>query len=286
MGVLVLDTVSEMRNWRRGRSAGTRVGLVPTMGAFHEGHLSLMRRAAADCELTVVSLFVNPTQFGPGEDLERYPRDLETDLELASREGVDIVFAPERADMYPDGYATYAEVERLTDGLCGRFRPGHFRGVTTIVLKLLNIVQPQRAYFGEKDYQQLTAIRRMVHDMNLGYEIVGMPTVRESDGLAMSSRNAYLSPDERRAALVLPRSLTKARQLVESGERSAARVLDALRRQFAEEPLVSLQYAEIVDPDTLAAVEHCDREVVIAAACLVGETRLIDNQILRMRERS
>ena len=286
MGLLLLDSVSKMKDWRRGRAEDETVGLVPTMGAFHEGHLSLIRRSVAECDVTVVSLFVNPTQFGPSEDLERYPRDLEGDLESASREGVEAVFAPEPSDMYPDEYATYVEVERLTAGLCGRFRPGHFRGVTTIVLKLLNIARPHRAYFGEKDYQQLTVIRRMGADMNLDCEIVPMPTVREPDGLAMSSRNANLSPEGRGAALVLPRSLTKARQLIESGERSAETVLQVVRRMFADEPRVSLQYVEIVDPDTLVPVERCDRDVVIAAACLVDGTRLIDNQTVRMLERS
>ncbi|MGD8238585.1 MAG: pantoate--beta-alanine ligase [Armatimonadota bacterium] len=285
MQVLVLDTVSAMTHWRRSRSADTCVGLAPTMGALHEGHLSLIRGAVADCDATVVSLFVNPTQFGPGEDLERYPRDFEGDLEAAAREGVDAVFAPRAVEMYPEQHATHVEVERLTEGLCGRFRPGHFRGVTTIVLKLLNIARPHRAYFGEKDYQQLTVIRRMVADMNLDCEIVGMPTVREADGLAMSSRNAHLSPEQRQAALVLPRSLTKARQLVESGERSAARVLQAAEKLFADEARVSLQYVEVVDPDTLVPVERCDGDVVIAAACLVGDTRLIDNQIVRLRRR-
>jgi len=282
--MVVLKSVSEVRAWRRRvRADDASVGLAPTMGALHQGHLSLIRRAVADCDVTAVSLFVNPTQFGRGEDLESYPQDLERDVELASREGVDVLFAPPTANMYAEGYATWVEVERLTTGLCGRFRAGHFRGVTTIVLKLLNVVQPDRAYFGEKDYQQLAVIRRMVQDLDLECEIVGMPTIREPDGLAMSSRNAYLSPEQRRAALVLPRSLTKARQLIESGERSAGKVLRAVKSRFAAEPLASLQYAEIVDPDTLEPVERCDRDVVIAAACLVGDTRLIDNQMVKLR---
>jgi len=282
--MVVLKSVSEVRAWRRRvRADDASVGLAPTMGALHQGHLSLIRRAVADCDVTAVSLFVNPTQFGRGEDLESYPQDLERDVELASREGVDVLFAPPTANMYAEGYATWVEVERLTTGLCGRFRAGHFRGVTTIVLKLLNVVQPDRAYFGEKDYQQLAVIRRMVQDLDLECEIVGMPTLREPDGLAMSSRNAYLSPEQRRAALVLPRSLTKARQLIESGERSAGKVLRAVKSRFAAEPLASLQYAEIVDPDTLEPVERCDRDVVIAAACLVGDTRLIDNQMVKLR---
>lgn len=285
--MVVLKSVSEVRAWRRRvRADDASVGLVPTMGAFHQGHLSLIRRAVADCDVTAVSLFVNPTQFGRGEDLESYPQDLERDVELASREGVDVLFAPPTANMYAEGYATWVEVERLTTGLCGRFRAGHFRGVTTIVLKLLNVVQPDRAYFGEKDYQQLAVIRRMVQDLDLECEIVGMATIREPDGLAMSSRNTYLSPEQRRAALVLPRSLTKARQLIESGERSAGKVLRAVKSRFAAEPLASLQYAEIVDPDTLEPVERCDRDVVIAAACLVGDTRLIDNQMVKLRERA
>lgn len=259
------------------RSLGHSIGLVPTMGAYHEGHLSLMRQARTDCDCVVVSLFVNPTQFGPGEDYEQYPRDLERDRELAEQIGVSVLFAPEVEEMYPRGDDTHVEVEELTKGLCGRFRPGHFRGVTTVVLKLFNIVSPDRAYFGEKDYQQLKAIQRMVRDLHLDIDIVPMPIVREPDGLAMSSRNEYLSAEQRQAALAVPRSLTEAQKVLKSGQKTAAAVRGAVEACFAEEELAQLQYAEVVDAETLEPLEAVDRPARLAIAALIGETRLIDN---------
>lgn len=253
------------------------VGLVPTMGAFHEGHLSLMRQARADCDCVVVSLFVNPTQFGAGEDYQQYPRDTERDIELAEQLGVVVLFAPSVHEMYGERLQTYVEVEELPKGLCGPFRPGHFRGVTTVVLKLFNIVSPDKAYFGEKDYQQLKIIQRMVEDLNLGVEIVPMPIVREPDGLAMSSRNDCLSPEERKAALVVPKSLTEAQKVIESGQKSAAAIRAAVEACFAGQDLGRMQYAEIVDAKTLEPLTVVDRPARLAVAALVGQTRLIDN---------
>jgi len=257
------------------------IGLVPTMGAFHEGHLSLMRQARSDCDCVVVSLFVNPTQFVPGEDLERYPRDFDRDADLAEQVGANVLFAPAAEEVYPEGYQTYVEVEELTKGLCGRFRPGHFRGVTTVVLKLLNMVNPHKAYFGEKDYQQLKVIERMARDLNLGVEIVAMPIVREPDGLAISSRNDYLSPQERGAALVVPRSLTEAQKVLQSGQRAAAALRQAVEACFAGEGMARLQYVEVVDAETLEPLEVVERPARLAVAALVGQTRLIDNCPLR-----
>lgn len=258
------------------RREGRSVGLVPTMGAFHAGHLSLMRRAVADNDVTVVSLFVNPTQFGPQEDFSQYPRDLEGDAQKAREAGVSLIFAPSEEEMYPSGACTWVTVDRLTEGLCGRYRPGHFRGVTTVVTKLLNVVQPDRAYFGEKDYQQLQVIRRMVRDLLIPVEVIAQPTVREPDGLAMSSRNAYLSPEERQAAVRLPQALEAAADLVRQGATGA----DAVRRALEllqSEPLLRPQYVEAVDPETLEDRSASGAPLVLAAAVMVGKTRLIDN---------
>jgi pantoate--beta-alanine ligase len=274
----VCDTIAETRAILHDRRArGEAIGLVPTMGAFHEGHLSLMRRSRELDGCVVVSLFVNPTQFGPGEDFPAYPRDLEGDLRLAEQIGVDLVFAPEVGEMYPDGFQTHVEVERLTQGLCGAFRPGHFRGVATVCCKLFNMIAPHRAYFGEKDYQQLKVIQRLVADLNMEVQIVPLPTVREPDGLAMSSRNAYLTPDERRAALALVRSLTAAQKVVQSGDRQAEAVLAAMRAVFDAEPRARLQYAEVVDAETLEPLATIDRPARALVAAYVGQTRLIDN---------
>ncbi len=258
------------------RRNGKSVGLVPTMGAFHEGHLSLMRRSVADNEVTVVSLFVNPTQFGPREDLSSYPRDLEGDARKARETGVSLVFAPEAKEMYPNGACTWVTVEGLTEGLCGRYRPGHFRGVTTVVAKLLNIVRPDRAYFGEKDYQQLQVIRRMVRDLMMPVDIVPQPTVREPDGLAMSSRNAYLSPTERQAAVRIPRALREAAELVRRGA-TGGEAMQRVQELLGEEPLLKPQYIEAVDPETLADRSAAGAPLLLAAAVYAGDTRLIDN---------
>jgi pantoate--beta-alanine ligase len=259
------------------RAQGASVGLVPTMGALHEGHLSLIRAARAENDAVVVSIFVNPTQFGPSEDLERYPRDLERDHGLAERAGADLIFAPAVGEMYPERYSTWVEVEGLTAGLCGRSRPGHFRGVCTVVAKLLDICLPDRAYFGEKDAQQLAVITRMVRDLDMRVQIVPCPTVREPDGLAMSSRNTRLMPAERAQAPVLYRALSAARDLVQGGELEAAALDQAVRSVLAEAPLAEVDYVEIVRVDDLTPVTAIGGECLIALAVWFGDTRLIDN---------
>ncbi len=258
------------------RAAGEVVGLVPTMGALHEGHLSLVRRAVRECDFTVVSIFVNPTQFGPGEDLDRYPRDLEADAALCEVEGVDLIFAPEPGEMYAEDARTTVSVAELTEGLCGAYRPGHFDGVTTVVCKLLNIVGPDRAYFGDKDYQQLVVIRRMARDLDMPVEVIGCPTVREADGLAMSSRNRHLSEAERAAAPALQRALQEGARAAESGA-AGDEVEGIVAEALAREPLVRPQYIRAVDPDTLRRLPGRGGPMVIAAAAHVGQTRLIDN---------
>ncbi|MDK2854839.1 MAG: pantoate--beta-alanine ligase [Bacillota bacterium] len=275
----VLETVAAVRaRVRAERRAGKSIGLVPTMGYLHEGHLSLIRRARAECDFVVVSIFVNPLQFGPQEDYNTYPRDLNRDTRLAAEAGADVIFHPTPEEMYPAGFQTHVEVEKLSQGLCGAFRPGHFRGVATVVTKLFNIVGPDRAYFGEKDAQQLAIIRRMVRDLNLDVEIVPMPIVRESDGLALSSRNTYLSPAERRAATVLYRALVYGRDLIAAGERDGLRVRDAVRRTLESEPLVSrIDYVAVVDPDTLEEKTTLSGSVMLAVAAYIGKVRLIDN---------
>lgn len=280
-----IETIAEMRKhlagWRR---AGRSIGLVPTMGYFHRGHLSLMERARRENDRVVVSLFVNPTQFGPGEDFERYPRDPDRDRALAEAAGVDAIFSPSPGEMYPQGFQTYVEVTELSQGLCGASRPGHFRGVATVVTKLFNIVQPDRAYFGEKDAQQLRVVKRMVRDLNLPVEIIPVATVREPDGLAMSSRNTYLSPEERRAALVLSKSLFYARERVEGGECDVCRLKAEMREIISREPLVDLEYLEFRDSENLQPVSAVKGEVLIALAARVGKTRLIDNITVKRGE--
>jgi pantoate--beta-alanine ligase len=258
-----------------------RVGFVPTMGSLHEGHLSLVRVARRRSDAVVVSVFVNPAQFGPEEDLEAYPRDFGRDRRLLGQEGVDVVFHPDAKIMYPDGFATSVAVERLTRGLCGRTRPGHFRGVTTVVAKLLNVVKPNIAVFGQKDAQQALVIRRMARDLDFDTRIVIAPTVREPDGLAMSSRNSYLTPEQRRQAPVLYRSLRQARRMVREGERDAARVKLAMRRLIRRESGSRIDYVEVVDTDELRPVRRVRGRVLIAVAVYLGRARLIDNIILR-----
>ena len=277
-----VERIPEVRaQVRDARAKGSRVGLVPTMGALHEGHASLIRMARGETGLVVVSIFVNPTQFGPGEDLAKYPRPLEADLEVCRREGASLVFAPPASEMYPAGFATAVHVAGLVEKMCGAFRPGHFDGVCTVVAKLLEIVRPDVAYFGEKDAQQLAVVRRMVADLNLPVEIRGCPLVREPDGLAMSSRNAYLSADERRRALVLSAALAEARDALRQGERAAGRIVDQVRRRIDAAKGVNLEYAAVVDPDTLADLERIGEKVLVAVAAKVGNTRLIDNVLLR-----
>lgn len=264
------------------REAGNKIGLVPTMGYFHEGHLSLMRLACKECNTVVVSIFVNPIQFGEEEDYGRYPRNWDRDLELALSTGVDAIFSPEVEEMFPHGYATYVEVENLTEGLCGRFRPGHFRGVATIVAKLFNIIQPDKAYFGRKDVQQALVIQRMVRDLHLPLEIVLAPIVREKDGLALSSRNVYLSPEERSAALVLNRSLKRARSLISAGEREVEKVLEEIQKAIREEPRARAEYVEIRKMPDLTPLNRIEGSVLIALAVWIGNTRLIDNTVMEV----
>ncbi len=272
----ILETPTEMRTWAdEQRRNGRTIGCVPTMGALHEGHASLIRAAVAENDAAVLTLFVNPTQFGPNEDFSRYPRTFDADRALAESLGVASLYVPTAQDMYPDGYATYVEVEELGNGLCGRSRPGHFRGVATVVTKLLCAVKPHRAYFGQKDAQQLAIIQRMTRDLDLGVEIVPMPIVREPDGLAMSSRNRYLSVDDRQRALCLHRALETGRNLMAQGERRAAKVLDAVRQELAEADRVD--YVELVNAETLTPLEQVDGRVLLAVAAFVGTTRLIDN---------
>lgn len=262
---------------------GWSVGLVPTMGFFHEGHLSLMR-AARENDVVVVSLFVNPAQFGPGEDLAAYPRDLERDLKMAESVGVDIVFHPAPEEMYPEPFLTHVDVERVTAGLCGRSRPGHFRGVTTVVTKLLHIIPADRAYFGQKDAQQLAVIRQMVRDLNMDIEVVACPIIREPDGLAMSSRNAYLGDAERRAATVLHRSLREAERLVESGERRATEIEAAVHTVFKDEPLAQLEYIEVCDNIGMQPIAQLEGTILVAVAAKIGGSRLIDNVLLKVED--
>jgi len=278
----VVSTVDAARAAiRAARRQGQLIGVVPTMGALHEGHLSLIRRARAECGYVVVTLFVNPTQFGPAEDLSRYPRPFEADCELSAGAGADLMFAPPVEEVYPEGFATYVNVEGLTQGLCGGSRPTHFRGVTTVVSKLFNMLQPDRAYFGEKDYQQLQVIRRMTRDLDFPIEIVPCPIVREPDGLAMSSRNRYLSPEERRSALSLSRALAAARESFTTGERKAAALVAAAREVFEAVPQVRIDYVELVDAESLEPLDRLERPAVLAVAAFLGKTRLIDNTVLR-----
>ncbi|MBO9368931.1 MAG: pantoate--beta-alanine ligase [Chloroflexi bacterium] len=256
------------------------VGFVPTMGYLHEGHLSLVRRAKQECRSVVVSIFVNPTQFGPQEDLARYPRDLERDLRLLAPLEVDLVWTPTVDEMYPPGYQTWVTVEEVTRPLEGAMRPGHFRGVTTIVSKLFNAVQPQRAYFGQKDAQQAAVIRQMTRDLNYPIEIVVCPTVREADGLAMSSRNVYLSPTERQAATVLYRALRAAEQAYQAGERNAERLRAVMRQVLESEPLARVQYVSCADFDTLQELDEVRGKALLSMAVFIGNTRLIDNIVL------
>ncbi|MGE5246736.1 MAG: pantoate--beta-alanine ligase [Verrucomicrobiota bacterium] len=278
----LLRTPAAMRGWSDGRrAAGERLGLVPTMGYLHEGHLSLLRIARdRGCGTVVASIFVNPAQFGPGEDYEKYPRDEARDLKLLEEAGVSAVYLPGVEDMYPDGYETYVEVGRVSEGLCGASRPGHFRGVATVVAKLFLATKPHVAVFGEKDYQQLTIIRAMSRDLDFGIEIVGAPIVREADGLAMSSRNAYLHGQDRIAARCLRRGLSRAEALFAEGERKAEALVAAARKEIEAEPCATLDYAEGRDPETLSPLSGRVDAITILVAAWVGPARLIDNTTL------
>ena len=277
----ICSTIEEIRALCRAeRTSGKRLGFVPTMGALHEGHLSLVRAAKVSCDVVAASIFVNPTQFGVNEDLTKYPRNFERDRVLLEKEGVTLLFAPSVEEMYPAGAVTWVTVEGLNEKLDGRSRPGHFRGVTTVVVKLFHIVEPNAAFFGQKDAAQVAVIRRMVRDLNFPVEIIACPIVREADGLAMSSRNVYLDPQQRKQAVVLHRSLLSMKKAWEAGEREAAALKAAGREEIAKEGLVRLDYLEIVDPDNLDAVEHAGSGALVAVAAFVGATRLIDNIVL------
>jgi pantoate--beta-alanine ligase len=277
----ICNTIEDMRAACRAiRRSGNRVGFVPTMGALHEGHLSLVRAARAACDVAAVSIFVNPAQFGPNEDLAKYPRDFERDRDLLEKEGVELLFAPSVEEMYPAGAVTWVTVEELSGKLDGGSRPGHFRGVTTVVAKLFHIVEPDAVFFGQKDAAQVAIVRRMVRDLKFPVEIVACPIVREADGLAMSSRNAYLDTAQRRQALVLHRALVRVQKLWEGGERDAAALVAAGREEVAGEKSVGLDYFEIVHPDSLDPVKDLAGGSLIAVAAFLGPTRLIDNILL------
>lgn len=281
----VVKTVKEVRDivsgWKR---EGLSVGLVPTMGYLHEGHRSLIEKSVSENDRTVVSVFVNPIQFGPSEDLASYPRDLQRDMDVVGSAGGDLIFHPEPSEMYPGHFTSFIDTSETTELLCGAVRPGHFRGVCTVVGKLFNIVMPERAYFGQKDAQQLATIRRFVCDLNFNVQIVACPIVRESDGLAKSSRNTYLSADERQAALVLSQSLQKGKALIDAGERDAAAVKEAIRAHLLTQPLARIDYVEVVDNENIRRVERISGSTLVAIAVYIGKTRLIDNFIAEVQD--
>ncbi len=271
----IIRDKDEMRTWSREcRAAGETIGFVPTMGALHEGHLSLVRAAVENNRVTVMSIFVNPTQFAPSEDFNSYPRTFEHDCHEAEQLGTTVIYAPNKDNLYPEGYATYVNVEGLSEGLCGKSRPIFFRGVATVVAKLFNAVLPHRAYFGKKDGQQCAVIRRMTRDLDFDIEIVELPTVREPDGLAMSSRNRYLADDERKQALGISRGLFKAETMLKEGERDATRLIETVRQEMAG---LNIDYVELVDADTIQPLQRVEGKVLLAAAAWVGKARLIDN---------
>ena len=277
----IIKTTRKMRSFsQRQRELGRTIGLVPTMGYLHSGHISLIKRAKKDCDLVVVSIYVNPTQFAPGEDYKRYPRDLRRDKELAEAAGANLLFAPSNKEMYPDGYHTFIYVEKLSERLCGFSRPTHFRGVATIVAKLFNIVKPDKTYFGWKDAQQLIVIKKMVKDLNLKVKVIGLPTVREKDGLAVSSRNKYLSEREREIAPVLYQALWKIKKTVRSGEKDAEKVLKEARK-IIESKKIKIDYLKAVNLSDLADIKRIEKNTLIAVAAWVGKTRLIDNIVIR-----
>lgn len=274
----VLKTINEVRNTvKQWRSEGLTVGFVPTMGYLHEGHESLVKRAYEENDRVVVSIFVNPMQFGPKEDLSTYPRDLERDSKVCERAGADVIFHPENEEMYFEDFSSYVDMNGLTAGLCGKSRPTHFRGVCTVVNKLFNIVSPDRAYFGEKDAQQLAVIKRMVRDLNIDIEVIGCPIVREEDGLAKSSRNTYLSETERKTAIILNKSLKSAKDVIESGERNTKNISKLIEEKINTEPLAKIDYIEIVDSFSMERVDKIEKSVLVAIAVFIGKTRLIDN---------
>ncbi len=278
----VIQNIDSMRKVsHQARSKNKSIGFVPTMGYLHKGHLSLIKKARRECDFVIISIYVNPIQFGPKEDYKRYPRDLKRDKRLAREEKVDVVFIPKDKDIYPDGYQTYVDNEgSLSEGLCGATRPGHFKGVCTIVCKLFNIIKPDRAYFGQKDYQQAQIVKQMVRDLNMDVKIRVLPTVRDEDGLAISSRNEYLSLSERRRALILYRSLQQAKRMIKEGIKDVSYIRNNIKDKIKSIKPTKIDYIEIVDSNTLKRVNKIDREVLIALAVWIGRTRLIDNMII------
>jgi len=277
----LIKEINQMKDYRRKIRTGQSVGFVPTMGALHKGHLSLIRRARQQCNKVVISIFVNPTQFGRGEDYQRYPRNLSEDVSLSEKEGVDVVFTPSVEEMYPQGYSTFVEVEGpLSSTLEGAFRPGHFKGVATVLVKLFNIINPHYSYLGEKDYQQALIVKKMVKELNLDTKIIVLPTIREKDGLALSSRNSYLNEEERRAATILYKALKRAELWIKEGERNPFSIVSRVKDFIRKEPLAKIDYVAVVNPETLEKVEDIKGKVLIALAVKIGETRLIDNFLL------
>lgn len=278
----IIESIPRMTTFSRMmKKEGKSIGFIPTMGYLHEGHTSLIKTARKHTDVVVVSIFVNPMQFGPGEDFEKYPRDLKHDEEMVQQAGADVIFYPKIKEMYPEGYATYVNVEALTAGLCGASRPGHFRGVTTVVTKLFGIVKPDMAYFGQKDAQQAAVVKKMVEDLNMDVEIKILPTVREKDGLAMSSRNTHLSPEERKDALVLYQALQKAESLVKTGERNAKAIIGAMEEMIKSKPSARIDYIAVVDTKNLKPIERITQDALVAVAVSIGKTRLIDNTVVR-----
>jgi pantoate--beta-alanine ligase len=277
----VIETVANMHKKVNSlRTTGKTISFVPTMGFLHDGHVELMKIGKKIADILILSIFVNPTQFGPNEDFDQYPRDMDGDLAKANKAGVDIVYTPAVDEMYPEGYQTKVTVGEITKFLCGASRPGHFEGVTTVVNKLFNIVKPNFAVFGQKDFQQLAVIRRMVIDLNMDIKIVGAPIVRESDGLAMSSRNKYLSPEQRESALCLKKSIDLASKMVQEGERSSEKILNSVKKFIQGHPFTDIDYVNICDPETLEDIDMIEEDVLLALAVKVGTTRLIDNSVL------
>jgi len=274
---MLISDINKMKEISKNlKKEGKSIGFVPTMGYLHDGHISLINCSKKENDITVVSIFVNPTQFGKNEDLDKYPRDLERDLKICKEAGVDYVFHPKVKDMYPEGYSTYVVMETLTDKLCGKYRPGHFKGVLTVVNKLFNIVKPDKAYFGKKDYQQYIVINKMVKDLNMDVEIVGCPLIREKDGLALSSRNKYLSEEKRKRALSISRALFKAKEIFKQGERNANKIKQVMK-DIMEHEVDEIQYIELVNPQTLESKEKAEKGDIILVAAFIGTTRLIDN---------
>lgn len=282
IAVTIKEVREQVNEWRK---QGLSIGLVPTMGYLHEGHKSLITCSVSENDRTVASVFVNPMQFGPSEDLESYPRDMDRDAALCEEAGVDLIFHPEPSEMYHNGFSSYVDMDTLTGGLCGKSRPVHFRGVCTVVAKLFNIVMPDRAYFGQKDAQQLAVIQHMADDLSYGIEIKGCPIVREADGLAKSSRNTYLNKEERQAALVLNKALSEGKKLIEAGERNASKIKDTVTEIINAKPMAKIDYVEVVNWSLLEPVDNIDGTVLVAVAVFIGKTRLIDNFIVKADDR-